>query len=158
MGEDSAAAKGAAAHSQPPPQPVDTIEIQEWNYAYGMGGGTFNDLPVTGELHQFSPGWLRQFTYSPAHKVFLARGTGDSMTPTIQDSDVVLIDTSEREVRTGDRIWALAIGSVGYIKRLRPMPDGSVKILSDNPSVPPETAYDGEMSIVGRVVAIVRKT
>ncbi|QUT07954.1 helix-turn-helix transcriptional regulator [Sphingobium phenoxybenzoativorans] len=137
---------------------LETIEIQEWDYAYGMGSGTYLDLPVTGELHQFSPGWMTQFTRSPPEKVFLARGTGDSMMPTILDTDVVIIDTAEREVRTGDKLWAVAIGSVGYIKRLRPMPDGGVKILSDNPSVPPETAYDSELNIVGRVVAIVRKT
>ena len=141
-----------------PALPADTIEIQEWDYAYGMGGGTFLDVPVTGEIHHFSDSWMRQFTRSPADKVFLARGTGDSMMPTILDTDVVIIDTAEREVRTGDKIWAVAVGQVGYIKRLRPMLDGSVKILSDNPNVPPETAYDGELSVVGRVVAIVRKT
>jgi len=80
------------------------------------------------------------------------------MTPTIQDSDCVIVDTAERDVRMGDRIWALAYGQTGLIKRLRPMPDGSVKLLSDNPAVPPEVAYDGELAIVGRIAAIVRKT
>lgn len=136
----------------------DEVEIQQWDVAYGMGGGTFLDLPVTGEKHKFSRSWLRQFTHAPANQVFLASGTGDSMTPTILDADIVVIDTSQREVRMADRIWAAAYGQTGIIKRLRPMPDGSVKILSDNPTVSPETAYDGELSIVGRVVAIVRKT
>lgn len=135
----------------------DAVEIQQWDIAYGMGGGTYLDIPVTGEMHTFSRGWLRQFTHAPPDKLFLATGTGDSMTPTIMDSDGVLIDTTQREVRMGDRIWAVAYGQTGLIKRLRPMPDGSVKILSDNPTVPPETAHDGEMSVVGRVVAIVRK-
>lgn len=39
----------------------------------------------------------------------------------------------------------------------RPMPDGSVKILSDNDRVPPEIAVDGEMHVIGRVVAVIRK-
>lgn len=135
----------------------DDVRIQQWDIAYGMGGGTFMDLPVTGEAHRFSRSWLRQFTQAPADKVFLATGTGDSMTPTIHDADIVLVDTTQREVRMVDRIWAAAYGQTGIIKRLRPMPDGSVKILSDNPSVTPETAYDGELHIVGRVVAIVRR-
>lgn len=138
--------------------PEDAVDVQEWNFAYGMGGGTYLDLPVTGQLHQFSRSWLRQFTHAPPNKIFLARGTGDSMMPTILDADIVLIDTSQNEVRTGDRIWAVAYGQTGLIKRLRPMPDGSVKILSDNPAVPPETAYDGELTVIGRVVAVVRKT
>ena len=135
----------------------DDVRIQQWDIAYGMGGGTFMDLPVTGEAHRFSRSWLRQFTQAPADKVFLATGTGDSMTPTIHDADIVLVDTTQREVRMVDRIWAAAYGQTGIIKRLRPMPDGSVKILSDNPSVTPETAYDGELHIVGWVVAIVRR-
>ena len=136
----------------------DEVEIQQWDITYGMGGGSYLDLPVTGDRHKFSRSWLRQFTHAPPQQIFLASGTGDSMTPTILDADIVVIDTSQREVRMADRIYAAAYGQTGIIKRLRPMPDGSVKILSDNPNVSPETAYDGELSIVGRVVAIVRKT
>lgn len=132
-------------------------EIQQWDVSYGMGGGSYVDLPVTGETHKFGRSWLRQFTHAPPSKIFLATGTGDSMSPTIHDADIVLIDTSQREVRMADRIYAAAYGQTGIIKRLRPMPDGSVKILSDNPSVTPETAYDGELHVVGRVVAIVRR-
>lgn len=134
------------------------VEIEQWDVSYGMGGGSFLDLPVTGERHKFSISWLRQFTSAPSDKVFIAAGIGESMSPTILDADMVLIDTSQREVRMTDRLWAAAYGQTGIIKRLRPSPDGSVKILSDNPSVPPETAYDGELHIVGRVVAIIRKT
>lgn len=136
----------------------DAVRIQEWNYSYGMGGGTYLDLPVTGEKHQFSRTWLRQFTNAPPDKIFIASGTGDSMTPTILDADIVIVDTSERSIRAGDKIWAIAYGEVGLIKRVRPMPDGSFKMLSDNPVVDAETAYDGEMSVVGRVVAVIRKT
>jgi len=136
----------------------DNVSLQEWDVAYGMGGGTYMDLPVTGTLHTFSRSWLRNFTHAPPEKIFLARGTGDSMFPTILDGDIVVIDTSEREIRVGDKIWAVVYGTTGYIKRIRPMPDGSVKMLSDNQNVPPETAYDGELSVVGRVVAVVRKT
>lgn len=135
----------------------DDVEIQQWDVAYGMGAGGYVDLPVTGEMQKFSRSWLRQFTQAPPERIFLASGTGDSMAPTIHDSDIVLIDTSQRDVRMADRIYAAAYGMTGIIKRLRPMPDGSVKILSDNPNVAPETAYDGELHVVGRVVAIVRK-
>lgn len=136
----------------------DEVEIQEWDIAYGMGGGTYLDLPVTGTKHKFSRTWLKHFTHSPPEKIFFGRGSGDSMSPTILDADIVIIDTSEREIRVGDKIWAVVYGTTGYIKRIRPMPDGGIKMLSDNPAVPPETAYDGEISVVGRVVAVVRKT
>ncbi|ALJ15343.1 XRE family transcriptional regulator [Sphingopyxis macrogoltabida] len=143
--------------SQAPADNDDDVEIQQWDVSYGMGGGGFLDLPTTGETHKFSRSWLRQFTSAPPEKVFLADSTGDSMFPTILNADMVMIDTTQREVRMADRIWAAAFGQVGIIKRLRPSPDGSVKILSDNQAVPPDTAYDGELFVVGRVVAIVRK-
>lgn len=139
------------------PEDEDKVQIREWDVSYGMGGGTYLDLPVTGETHTFSRARLRHFTHAPPEKVFFARGTGDSMFPTVLDSDIVVIDTSDREVRMGDRIYAVIYGTTGYIKRIRPMADGSVNMLSDNPNVPPEKAFDGELSIVGRVVAVVRK-
>ena len=101
--------------------------------------------------------WLRNFTDSPAEKLFFARGIGDSMEPTIYDSSLVLIDTAQNSVRMSDQIWAVAYGNVGMIKRLRPLPDGNIAVLSDNPQVPMITAADGEMHIIGRVVAVVRK-
>ena len=79
------------------------------------------------------------------------------MEGTIHDSDIVLIDRRQDSPRMADLIWAFAFGEIGMIKRLRPMPDGSVKILSDNPAVPAETAHDGELNIIGRVVAVVKR-
>ena len=87
----------------------------------------------------------------------MATGIGESMYPTIHTNDVVIVDRSQSTPRLGDQLWALAYGDVGMIKRLRPMPDGSLKIMSDNQAVLPEVAYDGEAHIIGRVVAITRK-
>lgn len=79
------------------------------------------------------------------------------MEPKINDGDIILIDRSETDTRYGDLYWAIAYGHTAMVKRLRPMPDGSVKILSDNTNVPPETAYDGELSVFGRVIAVVKR-
>lgn len=136
----------------------DTVEVQEWNFSRGFGSDDFMFLPITGQTHVFTRGWLRNFTLASPDKVFVARGTGDSMTPTIMNSDIVLIDTSDREIHTGDKIWAIAYGSASYIKRIRPMADGSMKMLSDNCDVASETVHDGEMNVIGRVSAIIRKT
>ncbi len=134
------------------------VEILEIDLAYGMGGGIFvNDGAVRENTLTFSRSWLRNFSNAPPDYLFFCRGAGDSMTPTIHDNDIVLIDRSQNTVRMRDQIWAVTIGDFGMIKRLRPQADGTVLILSDNPNVPPDTASDGEMFIIGRVVAIVRK-
>jgi phage repressor protein C with HTH and peptisase S24 domain len=44
------------------------------------------------------------------------------------------------------------------IKRVRAMPDGSYKLMADNPQVREETAVDGEMFVIGRVVGVIRRT
>lgn len=134
----------------------DAVEIAEIDLRYGLGA-TYLDSDVAVETRSFSRAWLRNFTLSPPEELFWARGQGDSMERTIQDNDILLIDRRQNTLLTSDLIWAFAFGQVGMIKRLRPMPDGSVKILSDNAAVPPETAVDGELHIVGRVVAIVKR-
>jgi len=40
---------------------------------------------------------------------------------------------------------------------LRPVPGGGVEVWSDKKEVSPFTAYDGELEIIGRVVAVQRK-
>lgn len=135
----------------------EIVEIQELDLAFGMGGGSYLDLPVKAKPRRFTRGWLRLFTQAPPSRIFIAQGIGDSMAPTIQNADICIIDTADTRVKMGDQIWAVAYGETGLIKRLRPMPDGGVKIMSDNPLIEAETAYDGELHVVGKVVAVVRR-
>lgn len=135
----------------------EIVEIQELDLAFGMGGGSYLDLPVKAKPRRFTRGWLRLFTQAPPTRIFIAQGIGDSMAPTIQNADICIIDTADTRVKMGDQIWAVAYGETGLIKRLRPMPDGGVKIMSDNPLIEAETAYDGELHVIGKVVAVVRR-
>jgi phage repressor protein C with HTH and peptisase S24 domain len=136
----------------------DEVEIDTIDLAYGMGGSFldfFEDPEI--EKARFSRAWLRKFTEAPPQLLFSAEGIGDSMWPTIHDRDTIIGDRSQRVIEQADKIWAVVYGGVGMIKRLRPMPDGSVKIMSDNPQVSDELATDGDLHIVGRVAAIVRR-
>lgn len=135
---------------------ADTVDVASIDLRYGLGG-TYLDGPIESETLSFSRTWLRQFTASPPDQLFWTQGQGDSMFPTVHDRDIVLVDRMQLTPTMADFIWAFSYGDVGMIKRLRPMPDGSVKILSDNPAVPPETAHDGELHMIGRVVAVVKR-
>lgn len=134
----------------------DTVELDQIDLRFGLGA-TFLDETVSPEKRQFSRAWLRHVTATSPEHLFWATGDGDSMEPTIRSGEVVLIDRSQITPRSVDGIWAIAYGEVGMIKRLRPMPDGSVTILSDNQFIPVMTAVDGEMHVIGRVVAVVRR-
>jgi len=135
---------------------LDLVEVSEIDLKYGMGS-TDLEVPITKVTRHFSRAWLRQYTNAHPSELVWAQGIGDSMFPTIWDSDVLLIDMSEKAVRVSDKFWAIAYGNSGMVKRLRPMPDGSVRLLSDNPNVPDDVAHDGEMHVIGRIAAIVRK-
>ncbi len=134
----------------------DIVEVAEIDLRYGLGG-TYLDNPVETEKREFSRAWLRNFTETPPELLFWTIGDGDSMEPTIRSGEVILIDRSLTTPRFGDGIWAIAYGDIGMIKRLRPLPTGVVEIHSDNALVPPATAADGELHVIGRVVAVVRR-
>ncbi len=136
---------------------LDAVLLDEIEVGYSMGGGAdVADFPIVQQV-PFSRSWLSSLTQSPASELFVARGDGDSMMPTLLDGDIVIIDRGQRTLRQQDRIWAVSYGGFGMIKRLRALPDGTLQINSDNPAVTPITAVDGEAFLIGRVVAIVRK-
>lgn len=134
----------------------DLVEIDQIDLRFGMGA-TYLDGPVESEKRVFSRSWLRNFTRAAPEQLFWTLGDGDSMEPTIRSGEVILIDRSQDTLRSADGIWAVTVGDIVQIKRLRPRANGAVEILSDNPSVPPDVAVDGELHVIGRVVAVVRR-
>lgn len=142
-----------------PSLPVDDriIEIPVIDLAYGMGGTFLDDFDATVRSEPFPLSFIRRYTKAQAENLVIADGLGDSMAPTIGSNDQMLIDRSVDTIRVADQIWVFSFGGVGMVKRLRPRPDGSVAILSDNPAVPEDRAVDGELFLIGRAVAIVRK-
>lgn len=132
------------------------VPVRELDLTLGMGA-TYLDVPVKETVRLFPIEWLRLYTKADPEDLLFAQGVGDSMEPTLRDSDLMLIDCSQKHLNMSDKVWAIAYADCGAVKRLRPVPGGGVEILSDNPNVPTATAYDGELHILGRVVATVRK-
>jgi phage repressor protein C with HTH and peptisase S24 domain len=134
-----------------------TVMIPQLDIGYSMGGGSvFEDYAQTA-LIPFPREWLRPMIGGTFGEIFVARGEGDSMMPTILDGDVVIVDTAQKTITKQDRLWCLSYGELGMIKRVRMQPDGGALIISDNPAVENFTAYDGEVSTIGRVIWIGRR-
>jgi phage repressor protein C with HTH and peptisase S24 domain len=132
------------------------VQVRELDLTLGMGA-TYLDVPVTETVRLFPRDWLRLYTRSdPEHLVFV-NGVGDSMEPTLRDSDLLLIDTAQKTLNISEKIWALTYADCGAVKRLRPVPGGGIAMMSDNPNVSDQIAYDGELHLLGRVVAVIRK-
>ncbi|PKR90908.1 hypothetical protein CXZ10_06055 [Pleomorphomonas diazotrophica] len=78
---------------------------------------------------------------------------GDSMAPTLQHGDLVLLDTTVESVKES-AIFAVSVDDRVFVKRIQPRYDGSLQVVSDNPVYPPEkiSATDAAaLKIVGQV-------
>jgi phage repressor protein C with HTH and peptisase S24 domain len=136
---------------------LGSVLIPQLEIGYSMGGGSvFADYQQTAMV-PFPREWLRPMIKGRFDDLFVARGDGDSMMPTLLDGDLVIVDTAQKNITQQDRLWCLSYGDLGMIKRVRLLPDGGVQVNSDNPAVTPITAYDGELHIVGRVIWIGRR-
>jgi phage repressor protein C with HTH and peptisase S24 domain len=164
--EDEAGTRKAASRLTPqanvePDLPVAVPEdiefIREVDIRLAMGAGrAIEEYPETGSI-PFNRNFRRALTAAPADRLFAARGDGDSMMPTLLNDDMVLIDTTQREVRQSDRIWALRIEDAGLIKRVRIVPGGGYELLSDNPTVPPQSIAREHVAVIGRVIWVGRR-
>lgn len=149
---DGADGSERSALSAVDPDNLGLVAVDEIDLALGMGG-TFSDVPIITKSHLFPRLWLQSITRTDPALLTFARGKGDSMQPTINDGDMVLIDRSTLTVREHDALWALAIGEVVMIKRLR-IKGEKVIILSDNERVPPDDAPAEQVHIIGRVIFV----
>jgi phage repressor protein C with HTH and peptisase S24 domain len=124
--------------------------------AHSAGPGEVAD-EGDGEVDQivFREDWLRSKGWNPRH-LKAAPARGRSMEPRIQDGDLLLIDTSDKEVKSG-RIYAFWQERSRRVKRLFVGVDKSLRIRSDNPA--PQFAEElvptnktDQIEIIGRVV------
>ena len=148
---------GSAPATPPPANDDETIDVKRVDMGYAMGPGThIDDYPDEGSM-RFGLSFLQSLTRAATDMLFVARGDGDSMFPTLINEDMVLIDTSQRVLNMQDRLWAVSVHGAGMIKRLRSIGKGRVRILSDNATVPPDEVDAEDLHIVGRVIWVGRR-
>lgn len=83
----------------------------------------------------------------------LIKARGDSMEPTINDGDLLLVDTRISAVKD-DAIYVLQTDHHLIVKRVQQSLDGSMEIISDNKRYSNQTIKPGnakDISVVGRV-------
>lgn len=102
----------------------------------------------------FDERWLRSLTSAKSATLSIVRVMGDSMEPTLNEGDEVLVDASDHASRLRDGIYVLRADDTLVVKRVAIKPGGNqITIASDNPAYP--TWHDMERSevhVVGRVI------
>ena len=113
---------------------------------------------VTEELGKpyfaFDERWLKALTPTSPSNLSIVRVEGDSMSPTLNAGDDILVDLGDSMERLRDGIYVLRIDDALVVKRLALNPIGRrVTVQSDNPAYPdwPDCGID-EINCIGRVI------
>ena len=113
---------------------------------------------VTEELGKpyfaFDERWLKALTPSAPSKLSIVRVEGDSMAPTLNAGDDILVDLGDSSERLRDGIYVLRIDDALVVKRLALNPVGRrVTVQSDNPAYPdwPDCTLK-DINPIGRVI------
>ena len=107
----------------------------------------------------FDGRWLKALTATSGAKLSIIRVEGDSMAPTLNAGDDILVDPADCAERLRDGIYVLRIDDALIVKRIALHPVGRrVTVQSDNPAYPDWPDCDmAEIVCIGRVVWAGRK-
>ena len=107
----------------------------------------------------FDERWLKSLTPTPSGGLSIIRVEGDSMAPTLNAGDDILVDSGDGLERLRDGVYVLRVDDALLVKRVAIHPVGSrVTVQSDNPAYPdwPDCSI-ADMLCVGRVIWAGRK-
>lgn len=141
----------------PTPQPGSpAIHIPLLANAGSMGPGTDieHDDVIIGAL-ALSPDWLdKRIRPTSFEALRFIHAYGDSMFPTFEDGDILLVDTGRRDPSMADGVYVIGTHKRIFIKRVSERFDGTRVVSSDNKNVPlvQELNGESEIEVLGRVV------
>jgi len=120
------------------------------------GDGSLTEAEQQTDKFAFRKDWLHTVSSGTANCVLL-KVSGDSMLPSINSGDMVLLDKGRTDIMSG-RIYAIAIDDAIYVKRVEHRGPGAVTIFSDNREVyEPFKASLNEIRILGQIIWIARE-
>jgi len=119
-----------------------------------MGDGSEpSDEARPDAAYWFRRSWVRQALGTAPSRLRLLQVEGDSMLPTLEDGDTVLVDLSRKSPSPAG-IFVLHDGLGLVAKRLEHVPMSELprlRIISDNPHYAPYECLASEVTIVGRI-------
>ena len=134
--------------------PVGRVEVRA-----SAGPGAVAEAERARPYFAFDSRWLKLLTASRPDELSIIRVEGDSMAPTLNDGDDILIDRAGCNEAPRDGIYVLRVEDALLVKRLAIHPvSRRVTVQSDNPAYPdwPDCGLD-EIHCIGRVIWAGRK-
>lgn len=130
------------------------IQVPHYDVRASAGNGSVVHEENVVDHLVFKRDWVMRSMGLDPRRLALIDVRGDSMSPTINDGDLILLDTREGQ-QTTEGIYAINLAGGLLVKRIRLRLSGSVEVISDNERYGTETISGdqlGQLHIVGRVV------
>lgn len=133
----------------------DDVMVPLSSASASMGFGAVSGQPEVISHMTINRTWLqRHASFTAVENLALLPGHGDSMEPTFEDGDMLLVDRGVNEVKI-DAVYVLELNDELFVKRLQRRPNGDVLMLSDNKQYDSYTITEGDRDrfrVLGRVV------
>lgn len=130
------------------------ISIKRHPVTVSAGPGAIVTEEIGKPCFAFDERWLKALTQSGPSMLSIVRVEGDSMSPTLNAGDDILVDLADCGDRLRDGIYVLRVDDAVVVKRLALNPTGRrVTVQSDNPAYPdwPDCSLD-DINCLGRVI------
>ncbi|HLO19245.1 MAG TPA: S24 family peptidase [Sphingomicrobium sp.] len=134
--------------------PAGLVSVKRHPVRVSAGPGAVVTEELGKPYFAFDERWLKALTASQPSKLSIVRVEGDSMAPTLNAGDDILVDLGDSSERLRDGIYVLRIDDAVVVKRLALNPTGRcVTVQSDNAAYPdwPDCDLD-EIKLIGRVI------
>lgn len=130
------------------------VRVPRLDVGASAGPGALNEDDVALSPIGFDRAWLRRLCGGGGSELSLIAVRGDSMSPTLNDGDDILVQGTDSAERLRDGIYVLRREGALLVKRVAINPASHlVTIKSDNPAYPEWRDCDmSSMEVLGRVV------
>jgi phage repressor protein C with HTH and peptisase S24 domain len=131
----------------------EMVAVPRLSLGASAGAGALDQDEGPAGAFAFDPRWLRALGGRP-DMLSIIRVDGESMAPTLNDGDDIMVDRADGAGRLRDGIYVLRMDDVLMVKRLALTPRRArVSIRSDNPLYPAWEDVDlASVALVGRVI------
>lgn len=110
-------------------------------HSAGFGGsnGSWVDAPIVARLLELDPAWVTEnlTCLSASSNLAMVHVSGDSMEPTLRNSDIVLVDRGVTRINR-EGIFAVTFDDGFYIKRFQRIIGAKLMMISDNQFYKPQ--------------------
>jgi phage repressor protein C with HTH and peptisase S24 domain len=134
--------------------PAGLVSVKRHPVSVSAGPGAVVTEELGKPYFAFDERWLKGLTPSQPSKLSIVRVEGDSMAPTLNAGDDILVDLGDAADRLRDGIYVLRIDDAVVVKRLALNPTARrVTVQSDNPAYPdwPDCSL-ADIKVIGRVI------